>query len=146
MQRLFLIRGLPGTGKSTLGRQLAPGANHAADDYFVVGNEYRFDPTKLAAAHAFCQAQTRTSLKAGRAAVAVANTFTCRWELEPYFALARELQVKPIVIDLYDADLTDDVLARRNEHGVPMDTITAMRVRYERAWWDGDPRAPWERK
>lgn len=145
MQRLFLIRGLPGSGKSTLGSQLAPGANNAADDYFVVGGEYRFDPAKLGAAHAFCQSQTRTLLKAGRAAVAVCNTFTCRWELEPYFALARELRVKPIVIDLYDADFTDDMLARRNEHGVSVETIQAMRARYERDWWNGNPTPPWER-
>lgn len=146
MQRLFLIRGLPGSGKSTLGRELAPGANHAADDYFMVGGEYRFDPAQLAAAHTFCQAQTQTSLKAGRAAAAVANTFTCRWELEPYFAIARERHALPIVIDLYDGGFTDDVLARRNEHGVPVAAIAGMRERYERAWWDGDPTPPWARK
>ncbi len=145
MQRLFLIRGLPGSGKSTLGRDLAPGYCLAADDYFMVGKEYRFDPSKLPAAHADCQARTRAALAAG-ATVAVANTFTQRWELEPYFAFVRDLSVPFVVLDLFDGGLSDAELAVRNEHGVPAETIAAMRERYERAWWDGNPTPPWERK
>jgi predicted kinase len=145
MQRLFLVRGLPGSGKSTLGRDLAPAFCFAADDYFMVGGEYRFVPAHLPAAHADCQARTRAALVAG-ATVAVCNTFTQRWELEPYLSLARDLNVPCVVLDLFDGGLTDAELANRNDHGVSVETITGMRGRYERDWWNGNPTPPWERK
>ncbi len=145
MQRLFIIRGLPGTGKSTLGRDLAPDYCHAADDYFMVGKEYQFDATKLAAAHADCLARTRAALEAG-ATVAVANTFTQRWEMQPYLVLSHELKVSYVVIDLFDAGLDNDALAARNAHGVPVEAIKAMRKRYEQAWRRGNPVPPWERQ
>lgn len=145
MQRLFLVRGLPGSGKSTLGRDLAPGYCLAADDYFMVGKEYRFDPAQISAAHADCQTRARATLF-HRATVAVANTFTARWEMEPYFAFARALSIPYVVLDLFDGGLSDAELAVRNDHNVPVETIAAMRGRYERAWWNGNPTPPWERK
>ena len=43
---LFILRGLPGSGKTTLAKSI--GAVHfEADMYFMEGNEYKFDVTKL---------------------------------------------------------------------------------------------------
>jgi ABC-type proline/glycine betaine transport system ATPase subunit len=55
---LFIIRGLPGSGKSTLGRSirgLSGGVPDclSADDYFVgADGVYRFSPSGLPGAHA----------------------------------------------------------------------------------------------
>lgn len=144
MVTLFLIRGLPGSGKSTLASVLNV-SSFAADDFFV-GDDgvYRFNPADLGAAHAQCQGRAKRSLSEG-ASCAVANTFTQRWELEPYFIMARETGARIVVLDLFDAGLSDAALAARNEHGVPVGGIAAMRGRYEHDWGTGNPVPPWER-
>jgi len=91
-----------------------------------------------------CQRRTREALLAGKT-VAVANTFTQRWEMQPYLDMVKEIGCPFAVIDLFDGGMTDDQLADRNVHGVPMVAIHGMRARYEHDWTKGDPRAPWER-
>ncbi len=137
---LYIIRGLPGTGKSTLGETLAPDASFAADDFFMDGDTYRFDPTKLTEAHGLCQINVREALLDGQAAVAsgvsnfdvaVCNTFSCRWEFEPYIEMAKELGVRYFVINLFDNNTPLDTLFERNVHGVPRHVFKSMYDRWE---------------
>jgi hypothetical protein len=141
---LFGIRGLPGCGKSSLG-ELLLGNAIAADDWFMKEGVYCFDPAQLGAAHADCLQRAQRSLAMGQN-VAVCNTFTCRWELEPYVLAASAAQARLIVIDLYDGGLTNAELAARNLHGVPEEAISRMRRRWEFDWKLGDPRPPGQRK
>jgi hypothetical protein len=148
MQTLFLVRGLPGVGKSTLGRSL--GLTFAADDFFTrADGTYAFDPAQLAAAHADCQDRVMRALAVDQIRkVVVANTFSQRWELEPYFQIAARLKigdVKVTVVDLFDGGLDDAALAARCVHGVPEAAIAAMRARWEPDWAAADPRPPWLR-
>ena len=160
---LTLVRGLPGSGKSAFieERAAVPGRRRggnrprplrdlsgdvfAADDFFLdEEGVYNFDPTLLGEAHAQCQSRTRAALENGSSAV-VTNTFSQRWELEPYLALAKELGVTVFVVDLFDSGCVDEELFERNVHGVPIEGIQAMRSRWEHDWKNGDPRPPWER-
>jgi len=144
---LILIRGLPGSGKSSLAKRF-DGPCFAADDYFTVDGEYRFNPSGLKEAHAQCQRQTAESLvdrrmpAYNRGITVVANTFSCLWEMEPYFEIA---ECRLYVIDLFDGGLTDEELFERNVHGVPLKTISDMRARWEHDWKAGNPLPPWER-
>lgn len=146
--RLVLIRGLPSSGKTTAAEKL----NHdewysvlSADDYFTgMNGEYNFRPEEIADAHQECIQGCRELLQFG-ADVIVNNTMTQRWEMEPYLCIARELNIEFEVVDLFDGGLTDQELAQRNTHGVPVETITAMRAQYEHDWRAGDVRPPWER-
>ena len=90
---LFVVRGLPGSGKSTYAKTLVqPSAHFEADQYFVRGGKYNFDPSKLKDAHADCLARTRKAMVEGKhKRVAVSNTFTMKWEVQPYIDLAKEL-------------------------------------------------------
>ena len=87
MKTLFLLRGLPGSGKSTLAGDLAQ-VVYEADMFFMKDGEYQFDPAKLGAAHQWCQESTRQSMINGISRIAVANTFTVEWEMQPYIDMA----------------------------------------------------------
>ena len=145
---LYLLRGLPGAGKTSLANALAPEKGlFAADDYFTSPEgEYDFRPAELGEAHAQCQKRTAAALAAGEQHIAVHNTFTQRWELEPYLdMLVGFPHYDVVVVDLYDGGKTDAELCDRNSHGVPIASIEAMRARWEHDWKAGNPTPPWER-
>lgn len=144
--KLILIRGLPGAGKSEMSR-LFDGPTFAADDYFYERGDgvYDFHPQLLTAAHQLCQERTLKALNGEHLVAVVTNTFSQRWELEPYLRMAEEGSHGVWVIDLFDGGLTNSQLAARGLHGVPVEGIAAMRSRWEHDWRNGDPVAPWLR-
>jgi len=143
---LYIIRGLPGVGKNTLGEALVH-ANvvHSADDWMVNDDgEYEFDASKLPTAHAKCQAEVAHDINMGHE-VAVVNTFACRWEMEPYLKMQAGSLHRLVVIDLFDQGMTDGELAERNIHGAPAESIANMRQRWEHDWRNAPSTPPWER-
>lgn len=147
---LYIVRGLPGAGKTTRAEIIVQEIGcvmYAADDYMIENGVYKFDGSKLAAAHAACQFNTRAALMLGQSVVAH-NTFTQGWEATPYVRIAEEAGAIIEVIDIFDGGLDDAALAVRNVHGVPLAGIAAMRARWDRdllAAQAAEPRAPWER-
>ena len=59
--------------------------------------------------------------------------------------MAKELGAELVVHDVYDGGQTDETLAERNVHGVPLEAIQRMRARYESDWENGNPMPPWAR-
>lgn len=124
---LFIVRGLPGSGKSTLGALLPVNHVFEADQYFEKLGF--FEPSLLPSAHQQCLEKTRDALQKMES-VAVCNTFTEQWEIQPYINLCKELNVVLFIIGLYDGGHTDETLSTRTIHRVPMETIRKMRTRY----------------
>jgi hypothetical protein len=122
--KLTIIRGLPGSGKTTLAHTLASadGQVFEADQYFNTEDGYKFDRDKLKEAHADCLARTRAWLAEGEHAV-VSNTFTTKWELRPYFDLAKEFKIVPQVIECQNNF--------GSVHDIPAGTMKSMRERFE---------------
>ena len=99
---LVLVRGIPGSGKSTFANLVWN--NYAiceADKFFhdKEGN-YNFDPSKLKQAHEWCQNEVETKMKDNQnnpqfyPEIAVSNTFTQEWEMQAYFDLAKKYDYK----------------------------------------------------
>ncbi|MGR5409104.1 ATP-binding protein [Vibrio sp. PNB22_3_1] len=124
--QLILIRGLPGSGKTTLARQLSLRLNakhFEADMYFEnEQGEYLFDGTKLREAHEWCFQQTKKWLNKHKTVV-VSNTFVRHWEMRPYIEFCEQ---KGVVVE---------IRVCRGEfasvHNVPEETIENMRRRWQ---------------
>jgi len=123
VNKLILVRGASGSGKSTFARKIASEIGavvYESDEYFMRGGEYVFDASKLGPAHMWNQARTRKSLSEGLN-VAVANTLTTRKELNQYLKIAEEFGIP---VEVYRSN------ARfQNLHGVPEEKVQIMRDR-----------------
>lgn len=127
----FIIRGLPGSGKSTTAKMLYNRTDtfHFEADMFFVNThgEYKFDGSKISDAHEWCYNQTEKALEISTRIdsvnVIVSNTFTRKKELRPYFELAKKYNIKPQVITC-QGDFG-------NVHSVPQETIVHMKQRFD---------------
>jgi hypothetical protein len=158
---LFLVRGLPGEGKSTLARQLVGDKTPLIcrekahpqvvenDDYWMMPHDdieydapgapptkitsYRYDyvPKMTHLAGWYCYAEAFRRLRLYDE-VAVANTFVLRKYIFPYIEEARNLQVR---VKIHRPSTpwvgSVDESFKRNIHAVPLDVITKMRGAWE---------------
>lgn len=121
--KLLLIRGLPGSGKSTMAAGLDGFKHYEADMYFVSPDgAYEYDKTKVQDAHLWCQIQVAAALADGQDVV-VSNTFSRRWEMKPYEELAQRFGAVLLTVTLTGQ--------YTNVHGVPDEVIERMRARWE---------------
>jgi predicted kinase len=124
IKELILLRGLPGSGKSTFAKSLnAP--TFEADNFFMVDGEYKFNPSQISNAHTHCQNQTQMAMLNGNEKIVVSNTFTQEWEMKPYYDLANKYgyRVYSVIVENRHNGV--------NEHGVPADKLEIMRNRFE---------------
>jgi len=137
---LLLMRGLPGSGKSTIAERILKKFMNiynttvckcSADSYFTddEGN-YNFDHTKLGKAHGVCKWKAATAMRKGISLVVIDNTNTTRREIKPYLEIAKEqgYMVKYRVVGgTSDEDI--EIYMKRGIHNVPNSSMKKMAVR-----------------
>jgi predicted kinase len=130
---LILVRGIPGSGKSTFANLIWN--NYAiceADKFFYdKDGNYNFDPSKLKQAHEWCQNEVEIKMKDNQnnpqfyPEIAVSNTFTQEWEMQAYLDLASKYDYKVFSI------IVENRHGGKNLHGVPDDTLKKMKDRFQ---------------
>lgn len=130
MATMYLIRGLPGSGKSSLAEQLTPGKVFSADQYPGLYVEGKLQPKLLELAHKDCQKRVWQATEWRREDVCVANTFSRMWELDPYLAMAHTRHYYAMVI-LAESTIAPSGHPTKSIHNVPQESIEWMKGRWE---------------
>jgi predicted kinase len=130
---LFLVRGLPGSGKTSFATAIWNDYAVCEADKFFYDKEgnYNFDPTKLKEAHAWCKNEVESKMIEHQnnqqyyPEIAVSNTFTQEWEMEDYFKLAEKYGYKVVSL------IIENRHGGQNVHGVPEDKLQIMKDRFQ---------------
>ena len=130
---LTLVRGLPGSGKSTFANLITNKFSICEADLFFYDKEgnYNFDGSKIKLAHVWCFNQVRIRMEDNKLnpqfypEIVVSNTFTQEWEMEKYYELAEEYGYKVFSI------IVENRHGGINQHGVPVEKLEQMKNRFE---------------
>ncbi|XP_058700300.1 NEDD4-binding protein 2-like 2 isoform X4 [Poecile atricapillus] len=133
---LLVLRGLPGSGKTTLSRvllgQSRDGIVLSTDDYFRQQYGYSYNAAQLGDAHEWNRKRAKQAMEQGKSPVIIDNTNTQAWEMKPYVEVALE---KGYRVEFHEPDtwwkFDPEELEKRNKHGVTREKIAQMLERYE---------------
>ena len=149
MKKVFLIRGLPGSGKSTKAKELVElykpqckevDPAHLETDRFFARKtswnetgEYKFVPEKLGIAHHWNLNRFKDLIDLAFEVVIVSNTFTIKSELKPYveYAHSRNYEIELLESSTPWAWDVEECF-KKNIHGVPKESIQKMLNRFQR--------------
>jgi predicted kinase len=132
MKTLILLRGLPGSGKSTFANYMFSNNIFEADQYFYdKDGKYNFDASKLYDAHKWCQLRVEhameDNLESGGvyfSEIVVSNTSTTEKELEPYLELAKKYDYQVVSL------IVENRHGNKSIHNVPEETLLRMKNRF----------------
>lgn len=115
MSKLYILRGIPGSGKSTYGKKIVDNAIDAglsaikfeADDFFMKNGKYNWNPKLIGMAHKWCQNSVRKALDA--------------YDVNTYVKIANDAHADFEVVAIHGN--------HQNVHNVPEETLEKMRAK-----------------
>ena len=138
-QKLMIMRGIPGSGKSTASKNLVgEGIIHSTDTLIENAGSYREffkvlieskDFSGLGRMHNQNFLNAKMSLEEGVSPVIIDNTNIKASEPKKYVETALRMgldEANITIVDIGSGGCTVAVLAERNTHGVPLDKIKSM--------------------
>lgn len=139
MKHVKIMRGLPGSGKSTwidetILRLTGNWEVCSADHYFMINGEYKFDPREISNAHKSCYKKFVSAVTEGIDTIFVDNTNTQLWEMTPYIQFAELMDYE---VEIIEFQILPEVCGPRNTHGVPAVQIKKMFDNWQDClpWW-----------
>lgn len=129
MRKAYIMRGLPGSGKTTYAwKCFSHACILSADDYFMDNGVYKFVPQFIGKAHESCFRRFISIVQRGISDVVVDNTNISAWEMAPYIMGASAFGYSPSIVEL---KASAELALARNVHEVPEDVIRSMQDRLE---------------
>jgi tRNA uridine 5-carbamoylmethylation protein Kti12 len=117
---IYLIRGLPGSGKSSYAKGL--NCYHLEADMFLIRDGvYSFDYDRIGDAHNWCLDSFKNAVDMGVTDIVVSNTFIRRKDILPYIEYINGLKYRVIRMTNDYGDI----------HNVPKDILFRMKERFE---------------
>lgn len=140
MKKLFILRGVPGCGKSTFaadlwymlaqgcdgGDEIANSILHVEADHFFMMKDgvYKFDGSKLKEAHAWCVETFKKGIQKNKDII-LSNTSTQAWEFEEYKKIAEDAGYQVYCL------IVENRHGGKSSHSVPEEKIEQMKKRFE---------------
>lgn len=137
MKELFILRGLPGSGKSEVAAKfkgLFGAVVCSADDYRTdADGNYVFSHETTAEAHTKCYAKFVNAVTKQEACIVIDNTNTRKSEYAHYVQYAKSMGylIREMVIGVISDERAMDEYMERGKHGVPKETMLRMALRFE---------------
>jgi predicted ABC-type ATPase len=133
IKEVLLVKGAPGSGKTTFANFIAGIASIAfplyrgvviceADQYFEITNK-KFHYSLLGEAHEFCRNKFAQAIKDNAAIIIVSNTSTRESETTFYIDLAKEKGYRVTSL------IMENINGTKNIHNVPEKTLTDQKAR-----------------
>jgi len=133
IKKLYIMRGLPGSGKSFKAKQLGiNGVVFSTDEYFIIDGKYILKLDELPNAHAWNRERAIASIKDGITPIVIDNTNVKAWEPRPYVE-AGLLHGYDVSIEYAGTPWSFDVdeLVKRNNHNVSKAVIEGMLANFK---------------
>ena len=141
---LYVMRGCPGSGKSTVAKTLVIGKRNgqepardgvilSTDDFWMKDGVYTYDKARIGEAHRWNEKRAFEAFEAGISPVVIDNTNITAFSMKPYVEVALHFGyevkiVEPTTPWAFDAE----ELTKRNTHGVPREVIDKMLIDWEK--------------
>jgi predicted kinase len=153
-KRLIILRGLPGSGKTTYAHGLTndgrDGIILSSDNYFIHGGVYKYNPSHLKDSHIWNQKKAAEAMIHGERLIVIDNVNARKWEARPYVEMAVNCGYK---IEFREPPtpwrFNIDELMEHDDKNVPQKTMERMLNEWEYDFTVQNvlnSRAPWERK